>query len=356
MKRQLTWLILDYGPVFLPNLLNPFRFLFVWYNNRVMRQYLMTFIEKRLAENRDRVGETTSISTSTISTSTAGTEWQTKTINSLAIDAYVSEKIKTAGEVGGGDAQSLGLFNNIDKEFLHVTIQHLKIFMFGAYDTTTTTLGFALHFLHNNPSTLAALRAEHDTVFGPSNTTSITTKSTTESQIAANPQLLNALPYTAAVVKETLRLSPPIGSIRKGQPDFHLTHPETGVRYPTDGYMLFSCSFAEQRNPEFWPRPDEFVPERWLAREGEPLHVRKNAFRAFELGPRACIGQDMAQLVLRTLLVLITRELDVESCYPDDAPEVLGDKAYQILDRGMVAAHPSMGMPMRVRMRGGGMK
>lgn len=170
-------------------------------------------------------------------------------------------------------------------------------------------------------------------------------------RISAEPQLLNQLPYTSAVIKEALRLFPPVGTVRGGTTGFFLTHPDTGKRYPTDGFMLFGCSFAEHRLEDYWARPTEFLPERWLAREGEPLYVRKNAFRPFELGPRNCIGQELAQVEMRMILAMTVRELEFESAYPTDAPEVLGEKAYQVFLPGDVTGHVKGGFPVRIRLR-----
>jgi hypothetical protein len=114
---------------------------------------------------------------------------------------------------------------------------------------------------------------------------------------------------------------------------------------------LYGCSMAEHRLDAFWPRAAEFVPERWLAREGDPLHVRKNAFRPFELGPRNCIGQELAQLELRVILAMTIREVDVRSVYLADGTMVLGELAYQCMLPGALTGHPKGMMPVTVQLR-----
>jgi cytochrome P450 len=290
----------------------------MWNNNRILRTFLLPHIERGATDYKSRAS--------------AGP----KTINSLAIKSYVSE-VQSADPSRFDKA-------HLDPAFIEVAISQLKMFLVAGHDTTASTLSFAYHLLHTHPATLATLRAEHDAVLGPNAITAL-------DHIAANPKLLNQLPYTAAVIKETLRLYPPVGSIRQGPKGFFLTNPETGRRYPTTGFMLFSCSFAEQRLEQFWARAGEFLPERWLAREGDPLHVRKNAFRSFELGPRNCIGQELAQLELKAILALTVRELDVESVFDDNTPEVLGEKGYQVMVPGQITGHPKGGMPVRVKFR-----
>jgi hypothetical protein len=284
----------------------------MWNNNRIMKNYLLPHILRGISERDEIKGY--------------------KTVTNLAVKAYLKE-VKPSSSP-----------DNIDLQFIDIAIAQMKMFIFAGHDTTASTLCFAYHLLWTNPATLAMLRDEHNVVLGSD-------PSKAAENITASPQLLNKLPYTSAVIKETLRLFPPVGTVRKGRQDFFLVHPDTGTRYPTDGLLLFGCSVAEHRTAAFWPRPDDFVPERWLAGEGDPMHVRKNAFRPFELGPRNCIGQELAQLELRTILALTVRELDVQSMYSEDGDRVLGELAYHCMGPGENTGHPSQGMPVSVRIR-----
>lgn len=315
MKRQIALLWATNAPGHLLMALNLFRPLRMWNNNRIIKNYLLPHIKRRIKEN------------------VHGSPTEHKTINSLATKAYLS--MASLGKPNP---------NKIDSHFIDVIISQFKIFFFAGHDTTASTLSYIYHLLHQNPPALAKLRAEHNTVLG-------TDTSKARSQLAAFPTLLNQLPYTAAVIKETLRLFPPVGTIREGQPGFFLTHPDTKKQYPTEGMMVFGVSFLMHRLDEFWPRATEFLPERWMARERDPLRPRKNAFRPFELGPRNCIGQELALIELRAILALTVREMEIESAYPPGSPAVLGEQAYQVLEVGMVTGHPKLGMPVRVKMR-----
>lgn len=256
-----------------------------------------------------------------------------KTIMSLAIKAYLDE------------TQSAKRAERVDSTFVEMAIAQIKIFILAGHDTTSATLSFAYHLLNKHPETLERIRGEHTDVFGkdPAKAGEV---------IRANPQTLNQLPYTTAVIKETLRLFPPASAVRLGSENFHLTHPDTGVRYPTKDMMLFSCHMAVHRNEQIWPRPHDFVPERWLAREGEPLHVHKNAFRPFELGPRNCIGQELALLELRAILAMTIRDFDIQSMYSEDDPEWHGDKCFPVSNPGEFATgHPAKSLPVKVTRR-----
>jgi hypothetical protein len=314
MTSQVSWLVTDNSPRNIMKDVNPFRPLLMWNNNRRIKNFLHPFIEQSILQ---------------ISAPTKGP----KTITDLAVKSYLTE-------LQGGSQSS-----RLDANLIDQVIQNLKIFILAGQDTTASTLSFIYHLLHENPLALAAIRAEHDTVLSPD-------PSTAAAIITASPQLLNQLPYTSAVIKETLRRFPPVGTIRRGSSSFYITHPETGCRYPTDGFMVFGCSMAEHRLEAFWPRADEFLPERWLAHEGEALHVRKNAFRPFELGPRNCIGQELAQLEMKIILALTVREFDIQSTIPAGCPEVLGERVYQSLPPGQITGHPKDMMPVTVHLRG----
>lgn len=246
LKDAISWIIADHSPLSILKSMHPLRRFHLWNSNRVMKNYVKPRIERGVAEHARDKGDSTG----------------PKTILSLAIKSYVNE------------VQGISGIAEVDPAFVEIAVSQIKIFMLAGHDTTGSTLCFIYHLLNKNKQALEAIRAEHEEVFGK-DTTDVRAK------LCDNPQLLNQLPFTAAVIKETLRLFPPVGTVRQGSEDFFLTHPDTGLRYPTKGMMIFSCSIAEQRTEQFWARPHEFVPERWFAKEGEPLYVRKNAFREY---------------------------------------------------------------------------
>lgn len=314
LKSQVSWLINQGKISSLLQPYNPLRSLNMWNNNRVMRNCLEPKIRQQLTDPDDTTGVP-------------------KTINNLGIKAYLAETAKS---------------KQADDVFLNNAIAHLKIFLLAGHDTTGTTLCWAYYSLHRFPGTMKKLREELDEVFG-------TTARLTADMITEDPSLLNRLTYTSAVIKETLRLYPPVGSIRAGAPDIHLIHPDTNKRYPTDGFMLLSSSHALHRDEAYYPNPDKFIPERWLSPSGaEPISATKdkNAFRPFELGPRNCIGQELAQTELRLILALTVREFDIVPQYEKKgAVTLFGEPIWQADLPGEITAHVKGGMPVRVMLR-----
>lgn len=236
MKNQVGWFPYDNQPSGLfTRTLNPFRPLAVWMNNWTMRSCLMLYIQKAWVQEQKQ-------------------ESNGKTLLSLAIES--KEHILSSGVTP-------------PSQFIDVVLAQLKTFMLGGHETTAVTLCFLYHLLYTHPATLDAVRREHDEVLGsdPAMATAL---------VKTNPALLNQLPYTTAAIRETLRLFPPVGTVRTGGPDFFLTDRTTGERYPTDGMMVFGCSAATHRNEAFWPEPNKFLPERWLGEDA--LRLQKGRF------------------------------------------------------------------------------
>lgn len=234
----------------------------------------------------------------------------------------------------------------------------LRGFLFAGHDTSSSALTYCFYLLSTHPAALDRLLAEHDIVFGAQPADAL-------AQIHADPHKLNHLPYTTALIKETLRLFPPAGSMRVGRPGVFLVD-ETGRRFPTENCGVWTLSLAIHHDERYWVEPEAFLPERWLATgPDDPLYPgrTKDAWRPFEHGPRSCIGQTLALLELKIALVLTAREIKVVPAYREwDAlhPKkgsgikgsvvntVNGNRAYQA-EKG--AAHPADGFSVRVELR-----
>ncbi|KAK4444755.1 cytochrome p450 [Podospora aff. communis PSN243] len=271
MVEQISLLIFERNIFTLPQLLSPIRQWKLWRNNRIMRSCLMPTIRARLDPPPDTKPG--------------------KTIVDLALKTFLSETHQT-------DAKNI----QPDALFIDTVLGQLKLFIFAGHDTTAGVLSWVLHSLHTYPHSASLVRAELDSVLGPDAAAALTT----------TPHLLNALPYTSAFVKEAFRLNPSGASIRISASDFTFTSP-SGKQFPTQGFMIFDALMAGMRSPAAFPRADEFLPERWLAQPGEELYARaKNAWRGFSMGPRGCIGQELAMAELKLAVVMVAREVEMD--------------------------------------------
>jgi cytochrome P450 len=99
-----------------------------------------------------------------------------------------------------------------------------------------------------------------------------------------------ALAYTTRVLKEAMRLYPPVYGVSR----------RTGRAEPIGGYALpagsvvLASTWAIHRHPRHWPRPEDFDPD-WFTLEGEATR-HPDAYLPFGGGPRACIGGHLAML------------------------------------------------------------
>lgn len=256
-----------------------------------------------------------------------------KSVIDLALKAYLKND-KVDKSVYGSD-----------KAFIDTSVNQMKLFLFSGHDTTSSTICYIFHVLSTYPNILSRLRAEHDQVFGsdPAQATACITN---------DPYLINKLPYTVAVIKETMRLFPAASTTRSGEEGFNVAD-ALGQQYPTDGCLIWLIPHAIQRDPAFWPQADKLIPERWLVGPGDPLHPVKNTWRPFEHGPRACIGIELSMIEMKVAMVLVARSFDIEIMYKElDAGRkqkgiirtVEGERAYQL---GM--GQPSENLPCRVR-------
>ncbi|KAI1363664.1 cytochrome P450 monooxygenase [Xylaria arbuscula] len=268
----------------------------------------------------------------------AESKTSSRSIISLAMDKYLQE-------VGNEGDLSKKAFKKLAKP-------QLRMFLYAGHDTTSSTLLYCILLLSEHPEVLSKLRAEHDKVFGKGLSTEDYVR-----VIENDPSIMNRIPYTLAVIKEVLRLFPPAGSLRDGRPDFFLVD-EDGKQYPTNECHIWTLSLAMHHHPSVFSKPEDFIPERWLANSSDPLHPKKGSWRAFEWGQRSCIGQTLAQMELKVALVMTLRTFDITPAYEEwDALHprkgikiVNGNRAYQA-EMGGGGAHPADGFPVRVKIR-----
>lgn len=179
--------------------------------------------------------------------------------------------------------------------------------MFAGHDTISTTISMIFYFLSKNPSVRQKAVAELDQVFGPDFLT-------TAAMIREDPYVLNKLPYSHAVMKEVLRLFPPANTVRVGSPLVQIIDPNTGKDYPTHNWVVWPDSYVLGRDDRYFPEPESFIPERYMPDSPFPP-IPAGAWRAFERGPRNCIGSEFGVLEIKVVMALTLRDFDFEPAY-----------------------------------------
>ncbi|CAB3359766.1 Hypothetical predicted protein [Cloeon dipterum] len=172
-------------------------------------------------------------------------------------------------------------------------------------DTTSVSLASTLNMLARNPEKQDILYEElKQAMPDPS-------QPTTES-------VLNEMPFLRACVKETLRMYPVIiGNGRSLTSDAEIG----GYQVPKGTHVIFP-HYVLSNIPEYFPRPSEFLPERWLKSSTDkcPVHqgkIHPFASLPFSFGRRTCLGKRFAYFELHILLSKIFRKYKVEYHYGD---------------------------------------
>ena len=110
---------------------------------------------------------------------------------------------------------------------------------------------------------------------------------------------LQHLPYTAAVIAESMRLLPPVYVIgREATADLEL-----GGYQVKRGYTVLMSQWVNHRDPEYFPEPEEFHPERW--ENGLAKRIPKFAYYPFGGGQRMCVGNNFALMEAAIILAAV---------------------------------------------------
>jgi cytochrome P450 len=152
------------------------------------------------------------------------------------------------------------------------------LFMAG-HETTANTLAWAWFIISQMPKVEARFHAEIDEVLGGRTPT-----------LADVPKLV----YTRAIIEETLRLYPPVPLLSR---EALVDENYKGTPIPK-GSVILIFPWLLHRNGKWWPKPNQFKPERFLPGGQGP--ISKFAYIPFSIGPRICagLGFAMAESVL----------------------------------------------------------
>ncbi|HKY54960.1 MAG TPA: cytochrome P450 [Anaerolineales bacterium] len=169
-------------------------------------------------------------------------------------------------------------------------IRHEVAGIYGAgHETTALALTWAWHMLNKYPEVLAKVRAEVDAL---------------GHDVQADD--LPNLPYTLAVLEETMRLFPPVPMTVRAA----FEPSEVGGIPIPKGHLVAIAIRNIHRHPEYWQNPTEFKPERFLPENKASLN--RNAYMPFLSGPHMCIGNHFALIEGQLLLAMMVQKYDVK--------------------------------------------
>ena len=177
----------------------------------------------------------------------------------------------------------------------------LTIFLAG-HETTALNLSWTWHLLARHPEVEQRLHEELREVLGGR---------------APDMDDLPNLRYADAVVKESMRVCPPVwGFGREALQDCEIG----GYRVPK-GTQVVVNQWVMHRDERYFEGPETFCPERWL--DGSTDGLPKYAYFPFGGGPRLCIGQSFAKMEAVLLLATIAQRFRLRHAPGQEAVEPL---------------------------------
>ncbi|KAI2874777.1 hypothetical protein CBS115988_5978 [Aspergillus niger] len=174
-------------------------------------------------------------------------------------------------------------------------VVRIKLAITAGSDTAASTLNALFYLLARHPDKLRRLQEEIDTA------------------VPADEELSHAAlvkkPYLEGCINESLRLCPAVlsGLQRETGPEGLRT---AGVYIPP-GMIVSVPTYTVQRDPRNFPRPNEFIPERWSTQP--ELVIHKEALNAFSSGTYSCAGKAFAMMEMRLLVSTIVHDSTVTS-------------------------------------------
>jgi cytochrome P450 len=207
------------------------------------------------------------------------------------MDNYLYHIIRARRQNIGEANDLLGLLittPNLNDELIR---DQLLTMLIAGHDTSTALLAWVWYLLGTHSAAMRQAQAEVDTVLGNESPTS-----------AHLPQLC----YLEQVVKETLRLYPPIHlGTRMAVRDLEFQE----YRIPAGARLLYSI-YLSHRHPKYWPNPDQFDPDRFTPEREKALPPF--LYVPFGGGARICLGFLFSQIEAKVVLARILQRFTLE--------------------------------------------
>ncbi|KAK4235457.1 isotrichodermin C-15 hydroxylase [Achaetomium macrosporum] len=248
------------------------------------------------------------------------------------------------------------LINNKDDETGTVYSQNellgeATLLMMAGSDTSSTTINTALFYLANHPRVLKKLEKELLKSF--------------PKLADIHPNTAESCKYLRACLDEAMRLCPSMPSSIPRVVD------EGGIQVVGEdipaGLWVSVPHFTLFRNAKYFPRPHDYVPERWIVGEGEgegvgsraeDVKLAQTVFSPFSIGPRHCIARNLALREMTFALARIFYLFDIEPM-PDsgrwmgELPGIDTRNSHFIHEQWDVFASLEKGPMVRIKLKDG---
>jgi cytochrome P450 len=193
-------------------------------------------------------------------------------------------------------------------------VGHTGVIFAAGHETSTNALAWTLLLLSQHPAIACDLADELASV--------LKGDPPTVDQLAK-------LPLLDAVVKESMRVLPPVPM----HPRLVAEETELAGHRLVPGTELFLSIFHMHHDPDLFEQPERFLPDRWSRIKPSPYE-----YNPFSAGPRMCIGASFATMEIKIVLATLLQQFRVEM--PARA---------RVDRRVQITMAPRDGLTMRVR-------
>ncbi|KAK1450718.1 averantin oxidoreductase [Colletotrichum cuscutae] len=238
-----------------------------------------------------------------------------KTLNELQSEK-VQHRLKTEATVPDFMERSISAYNAGKMSYKQLE-GNSQILIAAGSETTATLLAGLTYLLTQKPRVLAKLTTEVRSTFSHPDEITFTG--------------VNSCKYLLACIEEALRVYPP-----SPQPH-HRIVPAGGATvdgvFLPEGTAVSIPIYAASHSPLNWTLPEEFIPERWMTtkddgnKDGaadEDVDVRlfagdqRDASQPFQVGPRNCIGRNLAYAEIKIIMAGLLWQFDIENATEGD--------------------------------------
>lgn len=162
--------------------------------------------------------------------------------------------------------------------------QTIFTFLFASQDATSSASTWLFQLMADHPEMLDKVREENLAI----------RKGDRDAPFTMD--MLENMPYTRAVVKETLRYRPPVIFVPYlAKKSF----PITDTYIAPKGSMIIPSCYPALHDPEVYPEPDSFNPDRWISGDAE---AQTKNWLVFGAGPHQCVAQTYATTNLMAMI------------------------------------------------------
>jgi len=171
-------------------------------------------------------------------------------------------------------------------------------FFIAGHETAALTLTWALYLIGNHEQTESRIVEEVRAVVGDG---------------PVKYEHIEKLPFTRAVIDETMRLYPPAPVIAR----VAVNDTQVCGRDITKGDIILLATYVMHRTERLWDKPNVFDPDRFLREPG--LGRGRGKYMPFGAGPRVCVGAAFATMEAVMALATLVRDYEIKpdpNCRP----------------------------------------